>query len=112
MAVDEGLVEMLRDDLAEEPGITEKRMFGGVCFLKDGNMLAAVHGSGGAMFRVGKASEAEALGMPGAAPMEMTGRRMGGFVDVRDPEALADDARRTGWLGLALRNAGGLPPKA
>ena len=111
MAVDDGLVAMLRDDLTAEAGISEKRMFGGLCFLKDGHMIAAVHGSGGAMFRVGKATEKEALAIDGAAPMEMTGRRMGGFVDVRDPDALADDARRGVWLAMALAHAGTLPPK-
>ena len=74
-------------------------------------MVAAVHGSGGAMFRVGKASEAAALEIAGAAPMEMTGRRTGGFVDVRDPDALADDARRLAWIALALGHARSLPPK-
>lgn len=111
MAVDAGLVELIRDDLSDEPGITERRMFGGLCFLKDGNMVAAVHGSGGAMFRVGKTAEAAALEISGAAPMEMTGRRMGGFVDVRDPDALADDTRRLAWLALALDHARTLAPK-
>ncbi len=111
MAYDEGLATLLREDLAQEPGITEKKMFGGLCFLKDGNMLAGVHGTGGAMFRVGKAAEAEALAIEGAGPMEMTGQRMGGFIDVRDPDALADDTRRNRWLDLALAHVRSLPAK-
>ncbi len=111
MALEEGLVALIRDDLADEPGITEKRMFGGLCFLKDGNMVAAVHGSGGAMFRVGKEAEPEALALDGAKPMTMTGRRMGGFIDVRDPDAIADDDRRSRWMGMALNFARTLPPK-
>lgn len=111
MAHDEGLAEIIREDLAEISGITEQRMFGGLCFLMDGNMLVALHGSGGAMFRVGKASEAEALAVAGAKPMEMTGRRMGGFVDVPDGQDVGDDTRRAVWLRLALDFVGSLDPK-
>ena len=53
MAYDEGLAEILRSDLAEEDGVEEKRMFGGLCFMLHGHMLCGVHKDGG-MFRVGK----------------------------------------------------------
>jgi len=109
MAYDEGLAELMRGDLADEPGITEKKMFGGLCFLRDGNMVCGVH-QGGGMFRVGKAREVAALAVEGARPMTFTGRKMGGMVDVSD-EALADDARRAVLMGLALTNARGLPAK-
>ncbi len=110
MAYDEGLATLLREDLAAEPGITEKKMFGGLCFLKDGNMVAGVH-RGGAMFRVGKDAEAEAMAIEGAGPMTFTGRKMGGMIDVEDDEAIADDARRGAWLSLALDYARSLPAK-
>lgn len=110
MAYDEGLAELMRDDLTNEPGITERKMFGGLCFLKDGNMLAGVH-RGGAMFRVGKNLEAEAMAIPGAGPMTFTGRKMGGMIDVTDPEVVADDERRGRWMDLALSHARSLPPK-
>lgn len=109
MAYDEGLAQLLRDDLAEWDGITEKRMFGGIAFLLNGNMLCGVH-QGGAMYRVGKENEAEAMAIPGAGPMTFTGRKMGGMVDVSD-EALADDARRSGWLRLARNFVDAMPPK-
>lgn len=111
MAYDEKLAEVLRLDLAQESSITEKRMFGGLAFLKHGNMLAAVHGTGGAMFRVGKAAESEALETPGASRMLMRGRPMSGWIDVKDPRDLEDDARREEWLGLALAFVRTLPPK-
>ena len=111
MAHDEALAEVLREDLSDEDGITERKMFGGLCLMKNGHMIAGVHGAGGMMFRVGKPHEAEAMAIDGAGPMEMTGRRMGGFVDVVDPEALADDKRRRRWLHLALDHAATLPPK-
>lgn len=109
MAYDEGLAELLRTDLAEADGIEEKRMFGGLCFMKDGHMLCGVHKDGG-MFRVGKARHESALAIKGARPMEFTGRPMGGFVDVAE-EAMADDTRRAALLALALKNVEGLRPK-
>lgn len=109
MAFDEGLAQLMRDDLADMDGITEKRMFGGLCFLLDGNMVCGIH-KGGAMFRVGKSREAEALGVEGAGPMTFTGRPMGGMIDVSD-EAVSDDGRRAIWTRLALENARSLPPK-
>ena len=109
MAYDEGLAELLRGDLAERRGIIEKRMFGGLCFMLDGHMLCGVH-KGGGMFRVGKDRHAEALQIDGAGPMTMTGRPMGGMVDVTD-EAMADDVRRGQLMGLAVENVRSLPPK-
>lgn len=109
MAYDEGHAEMMRETLAEEPGISEKKMFGGLCFLKDGNMVCGVH-QGGGMARVGKPREAEALALPGIAPLSFTGRPMGGMVDVAE-EVIADDARRAEIIALALAHARSLPPK-
>ena len=109
MAYDEGLAELMRGDLADETGITEQKMFGGLCFLLNGNMVCGVH-SGGGMFRVGKPREAEALAIEGAGPMTFTGRKMGGLVDVSD-DCLADEDRRAALMGLALANARTLPAK-
>ena len=109
MPYDAGLAEILRGDLVGRPGITEKRMFGGLAFLVDGNMLCGVHPKG-AMFRVGKANEAAALAVDGARPMDFTGRPMGGFVDV-DADLVADDARRGRLMRLALDFAATLPAK-
>ena len=109
MAYDEGLAAMMRDDLADQPGITEKKMFGGLCFLMNGNMVCGVH-SGGGMFRVGKAREAEARAIPGAGELTFTGRPMGGMIEV-DDEALGDDERRLQWIALAVTNAANLPAK-
>ena len=109
MAYDEGLAEILRGDLNDLPGIVEKRMFGGLCFMMQGNMLCGVH-SGGGMFRVGKDNQAAALAIKGASPMAFTGRPMGGLVDVTD-EAMVDDARRAGLMRLALDFVGALPAK-
>ena len=109
MAYDEGLAEVLRNDLAGYPDIEEKRMFGGLCFMKDGHMLCGIH-KGGGMFRVGKERQDAALAIDGTGPMQFTGRPMGGLVDVTD-EALADDTRRGRLMALALANVAGLGPK-
>ena len=109
MAYDEGLAEVLRSHLGDETGISERRMFGGLCFMKNGNMVCGVHEKGG-MARVGKAAEAEALKIPGVAPLSFTGRKMGGMVDVAD-DTFADDALRGQIVSMALAYAFSLPEK-
>jgi len=109
MTYDQGLAEIMRDNLADETGITEKKMFGGLCFMMNGNMVCGVH-AGGGMFRVGKSREAEARTIEGAGALTFTGRPMGGMIEV-DEDALADDERRLKWIALAVKNAASLPAK-
>ncbi len=83
-------------------------MFGGICWLLDGNMLCGVE-VGRYMFRVGKAQEREALSRPGAEIVSFAGRAMGGIVWVA-----AESCHQAGlesWILLAERFAGSLPPK-
>jgi len=108
MAWDEGLAQLMRDDLAGEP-VVEKKMFGGLCFLLNGHMVCGIH-KGGAMFRVGKPNEASALAVEGAAPMMFTGRPMSGMIDFSD-DATADDTRRGKVMAMALSFVRALPPK-
>lgn len=109
MAFDEGLAQLMRDDLAAVDGVEERKMFGGLAFLLNGNMVCGVHKDGG-MFRVGKERELAAMQIDGAGPMTFTGRKMGGMIDV-DDDALSDDSRRAKWMKLSLENARSLPPK-
>lgn len=109
MAYDEGIAQLIRDDLAHLEGITEKKMFGGLCFLLEGHMVGGVH-RGGGMFRVGKEAEAHAMSIDGTGPMMFTGRKMGGMVDVED-DAMADDSRRGALIAMAVAYAQSLPPK-
>lgn len=108
MAYDEGMAQILRDDLAEE-NLTEKKMFGGLCFMLAGNMLCGVH-KGGAMFRVGPDQYHAALALPGAAPMMFTKRPMKGFVECAG-DAFEDDAKRASFLALSLSFVKSLDPK-
>lgn len=110
MAYDNGHAALMREELDEEPGLSEKKMFGGLCFLKDGNMICGVH-QGGGMARVGKQAEAEALKIEGISALSFTGRKMGGMVDVSE-DVLADDTRRRQIVMMALDYARSLPPKA
>jgi len=114
MAYDDGMAQILRDalrdnDAVDDTEITERKMFGGLCFMLNGHMLVGVHEKGG-MARVGKPREAEALAIDGCDPLSFTGRKMGGMVDVSD-EAYVDDTRRGQILALAITNARSLPPK-
>lgn len=108
MAYDEGLAQILRDDLAGEP-VSERKMFGGLAFLLHGHMVCGIH-KGGAMFRVGKAHEAEALALPGVGQMLFTGKPMAGMIDVAD-DAIATDSTRARLMQMALSIARALPPK-
>ena len=56
MAYDDGLAEIMRGDFADIPGISERKMFGGLAFLLDGHMVCGVH-AGGGIYRVGKPRE-------------------------------------------------------
>lgn len=108
MAYDEGTAQILRDDLTDLP-VVEKKMFGGLCFMLQGNMLCGAL-ENRAMFRVGPDSHDLALALPGARPMMFTKRPMKGFVECA-PEALQDDSARSAFLALSLAFVNSLPPK-
>jgi TfoX/Sxy family transcriptional regulator of competence genes len=105
---DPHLADRMRAALQRRAGITERKMFGGYCWMLNGNMLCGVE-VGRFMFRVGKALEAYALARPGASPMDITGRPMKGFVWVRAEEA--EDKALQGWIDLAARYVGAMPAK-
>ena len=113
MAYDETLAEQMRADLAaasgNAPGLSEKKMFGGLCFLLNGNMVAGI-ARHGAMYRVGKPSEPAAMALPGVEAMSFTGRKMGGMVDL-PANSFGDDDTRETPARMALDDAGSLPPK-
>jgi hypothetical protein len=108
MAWDDALAAMLRAELAAEP-VSEKKMFGGLAFLRHGHMVCGIH-RGGAAFRVGKPQETAACAMEGVSPIEMAGRPMPGMV-AADADAMADPGRRSALMALALGFVKTLPPK-
>jgi TfoX/Sxy family transcriptional regulator of competence genes len=109
MAYSEEHAQILRDALSDVSGITEKKMFGGLCFMLNGNMLCGVHKDSG-MARVGKDNEAAALELDGVEPLSFTGRRMGGMVDVSEA-SIAHAGLRDAILTLAKDFVGSLPAK-
>ena len=81
MAYDESLAERVRAALASEPGVIEKKMFGGLAFMVRGHMACGIVGDE-LMVRVGADAYDDALGRPHASPCEFTGRPMKGMVMV------------------------------
>ena len=104
----DALATRLRSALTHRKAVTEKKMFGGVCFLLSGNMLCGT-GKTDFMFRVGKEQDAEALSRKGARPMDFTGKVMKGFIWV-DP-ACCDGRALRRWIALAEDYVGKLPAK-
>ena len=109
MANSEQNAEILRNALKNEASLTEKKMFGGLCFFINGNMLCGVDKTGG-MFRVGKDNEPAALNLPGISPFTMTGRKMGGLVQANE-NLFTNQGQLTDILSLALSFAKSLPAK-
>lgn len=109
MAYSQRQYEAMTNALGALPGLSEKKMFGGICFLLNGNMLCGVHKSGG-MARVGEHNEAAALAIDGVAPLGFTGRRMRGMVEM-DDDVFEDPERLDRLLSHALGFVAGLPAK-
>ncbi|MDB9838658.1 TfoX/Sxy family protein [bacterium] len=109
MAYDPGHAELMGEALGDTAGISEKKMFGGLCFMLNGHMECGVH-KGGGMARIGKAAKAKALEIDGIAPLSFTGRKMGGMVDVSE-DVMGDDVRLQKIIAMALSYAKSLPPK-
>lgn len=103
------LLDRLRTLLADEP-VTEKKMFGGVCLLHQGNMVCGVTKKGELMMRMGKELEEQARQLPGGRDMDFTGRKMGGMLFV-DPGAVETDAELQAWVDLCLGFVRTLPAK-
>lgn len=109
MAFDAGLAERIRDILSEHDRIDERRMFGGIAFLRDRHMIVGVVGTT-LMVRVGPAGHAAALAMAHVRAMDFTGRPMNGYVYV-DAPGIAEDRDLAGWIERACAFVDTLPRK-
>jgi TfoX/Sxy family transcriptional regulator of competence genes len=109
MGYDLKLAERLRIILGSRPGIIEKKMFGGVGFLLDGNLLCGVHKEG-LILRLGKEASVAALKQDHTRPFDVTGRPMSGWLMV-DPQGVAEDAKLKDWVERALTFVSTLPAK-
>jgi len=109
MAFDEGLARRMREALAVIPDINEKKMFGGIGFLLNGNMACGVN-KDDLIVRVGPEAYDGALAEPHTKDFDMTGRPMKGWVVVR-PAGYETDEMLKGWVQRGVDFALTLPPK-
>jgi hypothetical protein len=109
MAYDHELAGRVREQLAAEPAVVEKAMFGGLAFLLEGNMAVGLSGEE-LMVRVGPDASDAALARPHTRPFDMTGRPMKGWILVA-PEGVAEDADLAAWVARGVEFARSLPPK-
>jgi TfoX/Sxy family transcriptional regulator of competence genes len=109
MAYDEGQAQRIREHVQGEPGITEKRMFGGLAFLVDGHMAVAAS-EGGLLLRIDPAEMGTLSSRPGVRPFEMRGRPMSGWLHVGD-EAIVEEEELRHWVDIGITYARSLPPK-
>jgi TfoX/Sxy family transcriptional regulator of competence genes len=108
MAYDEQLAARVRALLADRSDVGERKMFGGLTFMVAGNMCCGVNGDE-LIVRLDPEREEEALARPHARPMDLTGRRMRGFITVH-PDGLKD-RQLNRWVQEAVARAESLPPK-
>ena len=108
MAFDEALAGRIRRRLARRKNVEERRMFGGIGFLLNGNLLVGVW-KDSLVVRLGEEG-AEALREPHVKEFDITGRPMRNWVLV-GPEAIQNDEQLSAWIGRAVKFVGALPAK-
>ncbi|MGI8846061.1 MAG: TfoX/Sxy family protein [Thermoleophilaceae bacterium] len=110
MAYDEDLADRIRELVADQPGFSEKRMFGGLAFLIGGHMAVAASSKGGLMVRV-EPEQTDALRATAhVRPFEMRGRELQGWLRV-DPEGLRTKRQLGPWVQRGVAYARSLPAR-
>jgi len=104
------LTQRIRALLADIPDIAEIRMFGGLCFTLNGNMLCADSHTGQLLLRLSPADHEAALRRPGVSPMVMRGKPMAGYLYV-SPVEIEHEPELERWVRMALAHVATLPPK-
>src|ERR671935_3292026 len=110
MAYDEELAARIRELVSDEPGLEEKKMFGGLGFLVQGNMAVAASGQGGLLVRVDPNESDALVSSSNAYAMEMRGREMTGWLRVDTEDVQSPDELR-GWVERGVSYARSLPAK-
>jgi len=110
VAYDEELADRIRELVAGESDLAEKKMFGGLAFLIGGNMAVAASGQGGVLVRVDPAQSDKLVATTNARLMEMRGRQMQGWLRV-DPEDVRTKRQLAKWVELGATYARSLPAK-
>jgi TfoX/Sxy family transcriptional regulator of competence genes len=109
MVYDEGLAQRVRELIDEHPGYVEKKMFGGIGFLLNGNMACGVNQEN-LIVRVGAEAYADALSEPHVEIFDITGRAMTGWVMVKEPGYRSEVDLRD-WVEKGLEFSLTLPAK-
>ena len=104
------LAHRVRELLADEEGVTEMAMFGGLAFLLAGNMSVAASGQGGLLVRVDPHEGERLLTGAHVSPMVMRGREMKGWLRV-EAEAVRGKRELAAWVRRGVAFARSLPPK-
>ncbi len=110
MSFDEHLAARVRDIVRAEAGVTEKRMFGGLAFLIDGNMAVSASGQGGLLLRVDPAETRALTSRPHAEVAVMRGREMDGWLCV-GADGVQTKPQLEKWVSTGVAYARTLPPK-
>ena len=109
MALDEQLAQRIRNLLAGQPGWVEKRMFGGIGFLVQGNMACGVN-QDQLIVRVGPQDYDQALSKSEVGVFDLTGKPMRGWITVA-PAGIATEEQLSAWINTGVAFAKSLPPK-
>ena len=109
MAFDEQLADSVRRQLKVPGGVVEKKMFGGLAFLINGNMSVGVHGSE-LIVRIAPETTEDAKKHAGVRPFDITGRPMKGWVLVGE-SGIKDPASLERWVRRGVEYASSLPKK-
>jgi TfoX/Sxy family transcriptional regulator of competence genes len=110
MPYDEDLANRLRELLADEDNITEKKMFGGLVFLLNGHISVAASGQGGLLARIDPDETDAALKRKHVERMVMGGRSMDGWMRV-GPEGVRTKRQLEPWVKRSVTFVKTLPPK-
>ena len=110
MAYDEDLANRIRELLGAERGVEEKRMFGGLAFLINGNMSVAASGQGGLLVRVPPEETEKLVGRQHVSPMVMGGREPRGWLRVAD-DGVKTKRQLQSWVSRGVGYAKSLKPK-
>lgn len=109
MAYSKSLAARIQHIVGKRRGIVEKKMFGGVCFLLDGNMLVGVW-ENSLIARVGAEVASEALTQEFVREFDVTGRPLKGWIVV-DPDGLDTDQQLREWIERSVEFVSTLPRK-
>lgn len=109
MAYDEALAERIRQVFGGEPGVTERKMFGGIAFMVGGNMACGVI-KDDLMVRVGPDAHEGAVAQAHVRPMDFAHRPMQGYVYV-DPDGVRSAEDLVRWVHAGADFAASLPTK-